>query len=72
MSKSHVHFDGRALPAVGERLDELEHTLRYGVATRADALLAASVIAAYRHLVKAETAERTAILDGVREESAQP
>lgn len=40
-----------AWPAPGERMDEVEHALRYGTPTRKDLLAAASILSAYRALV---------------------
>ena len=58
-----AHFDDMTWPVAGDALDDLEWRLRYGaVPDRPDALSAASVIAAYRHLTTCTERNRAHIV----------
>jgi hypothetical protein len=60
--KSYVQFDGMCWPAPGKRLDELEHSLRYGGNNGPDALLIASYLSAYRELVSCPKRKREHVI----------
>ena len=60
-------FDGMTWPLPSERLGEAEGNLRHGEATRADILLAASVIRAYRQMVNDPKRKRDAVVRRLRE-----
>lgn len=61
-----VCFDGMTWPLPGSRLDEVEHRLRCGGVTRADLLLAASVMHAYRQMVADSTKQRAHVVRTLR------
>lgn len=60
-------FDGMTWPVPGVRLDELNYTLRHGVPTRSDLLLAASVLSAYRQMVSDPVRKREVVVRRLRE-----
>ena len=60
-------FDGMTWPVPGWRLDELNYTLRHGVPTRSDLLLAASVLSAYRQMVSDPVRKREFVVRHLRE-----
>lgn len=62
-----ARFDEMTWPMPSERLDEVEHTLRYGEPSRSDLLKAASVIAAYRQMVSDPRRKRDAVVRRLRE-----
>lgn len=53
-------------PSIGQRLSDLEWTLRYGVPTRSDLLHAASILNAYRALVLQKAGDRAVIIQELR------
>lgn len=61
-----LNFGEMAWPAPGERMDEIEHALRYGTPSRKDVLAAASIIAAYRELVNAPRKKRDHVVRKLR------
>jgi hypothetical protein len=67
MATSWARFDGMTWPVPGERLDEVEHTLRYGTPSRSDLLQAASVIAAYSQMLRDPRRHREHVVRNVRE-----
>jgi hypothetical protein len=64
------NFNGMCWPVPCDRLEDLEHSLRYNpkaaVFTMEDRLLAASVIAAYKDLIWSTDKRRTAIARELR------
>ena len=64
------HFQGMCWPETGDRLDALEHLLRYGPPVDGfdmqDRLLAAAVIAAYRDLVWLTRNKRDRVISELR------
>lgn len=61
-----VCFDGMTWPLPGSRMDEAEHRLRFGGATREDVLLAASVMHAYRQMVEDTAKQRANVVRTLR------
>ena len=47
----YTHFEGMCWPVPGERMNEVEWTLRHSTPSRIDCLVAASIISAYRQMV---------------------
>lgn len=60
-------FDNMTWPVPSDRVREAEHRLRIGEATRADILIAASVIAAYRQMILDPKRKRDAVVRRLRE-----
>lgn len=60
-------FDGMTWPVPSERLGDAEHALRYGEFERADLLIAAAVIAAYRQMVNDPKYKRDHVVRRLRE-----
>jgi hypothetical protein len=61
-----VCFDNMTWPVPGERMDEAAHRLRYGGESRADILLAASVMHAYAQMVAGTSHKRNAVVRNIR------
>lgn len=61
-----VCFDRMTWPLPGSRMDEAEHRLRYGGATREDVLLAVSVMQAYHKLVSDTAKQRAHVVRTLR------
>lgn len=61
-----ARFDGMSWPVPGERLDEVEHALRYGTPSRSEMLLAASVLEAYRQMVTDPRTKREHVIRTLR------
>lgn len=61
-------FDGMTWPAPGERLDEIERTLRYGTKplTRSERLVAASIVDAYAQLIAKPSRRRDELIREIR------
>ncbi len=68
---SYVRFDGMTWPNP-DALGETEHALRYGQPTRADLLVAASVLGAYRALVLDPQHRRNKNVAGIRRAVSTP
>ncbi len=66
-----AHFDGMSWPLPGERLERLEHTLRYGEPTQEDLLLAASVLSAYGAMVASTSRSRAHVVQMLRKAMEQ-
>lgn len=64
-----LHFDGMAWPDPADPL-EVEYALRYGTPTRAQALTAASFVAAYKQMVGDTQHRRNANVAFIREASS--
>ena len=47
----YTHFEGMCWPVPGERMNEIERTMRHSTPSRTDCLVAASIISAYRQMV---------------------
>lgn len=60
-------FDGMTWPLPSDRLGEAEGNLRRGEATRADILLSASAIRAYRQMIADPKRKRDAVVRRLRE-----
>lgn len=67
--KSFASFDTMCWPLPGERCGDIEWKLRYtpGSLTRADQLVAASILSAYREMVAMPETRRRPILRRLRE-----
>lgn len=61
-----VRFDGMTWPLAGGAIGDLEWRLRYGVASRNDLLVAASVLSAYMALVNRTERDRRLIIRALR------
>lgn len=66
MANRFEFFNEICWPVPGERMGEIEHTLRYGEPKRTDLLLAASVLSAYRQLVSSSTRKRNYVIKMIR------
>lgn len=68
------HFKGMCWPETGDRLDALEHGLRYGPPVDGfdmeDRLLAAAVIAGYQDLIWSERFKRNQVIRELRRPNA--
>lgn len=69
---AYAFFGDMTWPVPGARLDEAEHRLRHGEATREDVLLAASVMAAYRQMMTDPETKRRTVVRQVREAMSDP
>jgi hypothetical protein len=56
------HFDEQCWPCPGEEMDNLSYTMRYGVPTKEDFLVAASIIDAYGDIVRATQKKRNTVI----------
>lgn len=69
----YANFDGMTWPRISAGIGDIEWALRYGEPTREEVLVAASVLNAYRALIKLGRVEREAIVRVLRSvEKAQP
>lgn len=59
-------FKDMTWPCPGERMGEIEWQLRYGEPSRKDLLSAASVLAAYQHLIEMPERRRREIIPELR------
>jgi len=59
-------FDGMVWPVPGDRLRNLEWTLRYGICDERDRFLAASVIAAYAQIIKDPSRKRESVIAQIK------
>ena len=59
-------FNGMSWPCPCDRMDALEYTLRYGEPTKSDLLLAASVLSAYRQMVRDPVKKRQKVIAELR------
>ena len=61
------NFDGMAWPNAYPEMGDLENRLRFGEAQEGDAMMAATIIAAYRELLTCRAGKRAAIVRALRE-----
>lgn len=66
-SGSHALFDDMSWPCPGQRLNEIEHALRYGEPTKSELMVAASVLSAYSDLVRCPQVKRAYVVRRLRE-----
>lgn len=68
-----AHFDQMCWPRAGDYLNELDWRLRYGTeVSRSDALMAASIISAYRALVWSTAKKRARVVLNLRSVEVKP
>lgn len=63
----YVNFNHMTWPLPGERMGELEQTLRYSTPTVQDQMYAASIVSAYRQLVADPETKRRIVIRELRD-----